>query len=452
MIRNIRQICGVTALVGMLTASSLAAQPLRSTSTRVAPPKAPPIQPLQWSLLPSWMTLRMELRGRTEDQTAYNYMTGNGRVYELTRVRGAMTIRPVSWFTGFVQFHDTHALGLPLHEVAANMRDTFDFRQGYADFHHKAAHLIVGRQLLIFGDQRVVGISNWTNNSRSWDGADLRIGGKNRVDLFTTSVVTIYPTSLDKHGAGLTFHGVEGNINTLLPQTSLQPFVLIRREPFVTSQQHIHGSENEVTPGIYFASQLPGHFDTSGTGDFQRGSYSNDSIHAGAAILRGGYTLARSSWAPHLVLEYKYATGNAHRNPNRISTYDQQYPSNHNAFGLTDLFGFRNIKERRASLSMQPARHAFVLLQAESLHVASVMDDVYSGSGSASVKPPVTGFASDDIGTEFDASGRYLYKKHFLLQAGQGHFFPGALMTHNQHGAPLTLMYFQIGYRYSVHH
>src|SRR5579875_2967373 len=86
MIRNIRQICGVTALVGMLTTSSLAAQPLRSTSTRVAPPKAPPIQLLQWSLLPSWMTLRMELRGRTEDQTAYNYMTGNGRVYELTRV------------------------------------------------------------------------------------------------------------------------------------------------------------------------------------------------------------------------------------------------------------------------------------------------------------------------------------------------------------------------------
>ncbi|WP_169305972.1 MULTISPECIES: alginate export family protein [Acidobacterium] len=452
MIRNIKQLCCMTAIVGMVTVPALNGQPLHSHSPRAIPPKSAPFQPLKWDMLPPWMTLQMELRGRTEDQTAYNYISGNGRVYELTRVRGSVTMRPASWFTGYVQFHDTHALGLPLHEVAANMRDTFDFRQGYANFHYRAAQLIVGRQLLIFGDQRVVGISNWTNNSRSWDGADLRIGKKNRIDLFTTSVVTVHPTSLDTHGAGLTFHGVEGNINTLVRGTSLQPFVLIRREPLVTSQQKIKGAENEVTPGIYFSSKLPYHFDASGTGDFQRGSYSNDSIHAGAAIIRGGYTLARSSWAPHLVLEYKYATGNSHRNPDRISTYDQQYPSNHNAFGLTDLFGFRNIKERRASLSLLPMRSAFVLLQAESLHVASVMDDVYSGSGSASVKPPMMGFASDDIGTEFDASGRYLFKKHFLLQAGQGHFFPGALMTHNQHGAPLTLMYFQVGYRYSVHH
>lgn len=452
MMRHTRQALYSTVALGLLAVSQLHGQPLPKHSSAVIPPKAAPIQSLQWDSLPPWMTLQMELRGRTEDQTAYGYTTGNERIYELTRVRGSMTLHPASWFTGYMQFHDTHALGLPLHEVASNMRDTFDFRQGYADFHYKAAQLIVGRQLLIFGDQRVVGISNWTNNSRSWDGADLRIGAKNRVDLFTTSVVTIHPTSLDTHGAGLTFHGVEGNINSLIQGTSLQPFLLVRRLPLVTSQQKIKGPETEVTPGIYFNSKLPDHFDASGTGDFQRGSYSNDSIHAGAAILRGGYGFAKVPWSPHLQLEYKYATGNPHRNPGRISTYDQQYPSNHNAFGLTDLFGFENIKERRANLSFLAAHSLFVLLQAESLHVAATEDNVYAGSGSAAVKAPTAGFASDDIGTEFDASARYVFKKHYLLQAGQGHFFPGALMTHNQHGAPLTLIYFQIGYRYSVHH
>jgi hypothetical protein len=76
---------------------------------------------------------------------------------------------------------DTHALGLPLRDVASNMRDVFDFRQGYLNFHYVSAQLFVGRQELKFGDERVVGISDWTNNSRTWDGADLRIGAKDRI-------------------------------------------------------------------------------------------------------------------------------------------------------------------------------------------------------------------------------------------------------------------------------
>jgi hypothetical protein len=71
--------------------------------------------------------------------------------------------------------------------------------------------------------------------------------------------------------------------------------------------------------------------------DQQRGSDSNDSIHAGAGVIRGGYV---------------YATGNPHTNPFRIGTYDQQYPSNHNAFGLVDLFGFQNMKQDRLNLSL----------------------------------------------------------------------------------------------------
>jgi hypothetical protein len=51
------------------------------------------------------------------------------------------------------------------------------------------------------------------NNSRTWDGFFGHFGDgtdKNNVDVFSTSVVTVHPTSLDTHGAGLTFHGVYG--------------------------------------------------------------------------------------------------------------------------------------------------------------------------------------------------------------------------------------------------
>jgi hypothetical protein len=332
------------------------------------------------------------------------------------------------------------------------MRDTFDFRQGYLDFHYKSAQLFVGRRELRFGDERVVGISDWTNNSRTWDGADLRIGAKNRIDLFTTSVVIVYPTSLDKHGAGLTFHGAEGNIQSLLPKTSIQPFVLIRALPRVISQQNRPGTETEVTFGSYWDTALPHGFSSSGTGDLQRGSYSNDSIHAGAAIIRGGYAAANLPWKPHIEGEYDYATGNPHTNPFRIGTYDQQYPSNHNAFGLVDLFGFRNIKQDRLNFSLAPKENFLLLFQGESLHVASIRDGVYTGTGSSLFKAPAGGFLHDDVGSGFDASAKYIFDQSFVANIGVGRFFPGYVMTSTGYGAPLTLAYLQFTYRFKVDH
>ena len=415
------------------------------------PEKEGKLQSLHSRDLPSWMKFDMELRGRTEAQTSLGYVSGKDRTYELTRVRGGITLTPCHWLTAYAQFHDTHALGLPVRDVASNMRDTFDLRQGFLDFHYESKiQFFAGRQELKFGDERTVGISDWTNNSRTWDGFDLRLGANNRVDIFSTSVVKVYPTSLDTHGAGLTFHGVEGNIASFVPNTSIQPFVLVRTSPRVLSQQGNPGQETEVTFGSYWSGELPHGFDISGTGDLQRGSYSDNSIHAGAAIVRVGYAAARVPGKPRIEGEYDYATGNPHRNPFRVGTYDQQYPSNHNAFGLVDLFGFENIKQDRLNLSLAPANNFFLLFQGGSLHVASTRDGVYSGDGSLLFAAPDGGFKRDGVGSEFDASAKYILRKSFVINAGVGHFFPGSVMTTAARGAPLTLGYFQLTYRFSV--
>jgi hypothetical protein len=141
---------------------------------------------------------------------------------------------------------------------------------------------------------------------------------------------------------------------------------------------------------------------------------------------------------------------NTHRDPARINTFDQQYPSNHNAFGLVDLFGFQNIKQYRLNMDLEPYRHLTLLFQAESLHVASRHDGLYSGAGSLFLNAPSAGFASDDIGTGFDASAKYVYHKYFVIQAGVGHLFPGRIMTNNSHGTPLTISWLQFTYRFKI--
>jgi hypothetical protein len=409
------------------------------------------VQQLEWSGVPKWATIDFQLRGRLEDQTSDNFISGNGQTYLLTRVYGGLQVRPTRWLTGYIQFIDTHALGLPLKYVAANQRDVFDDRQAYLEFHLKQVKVFAGRQELKYGSERLVGISDWTNNSRTWDGFLGRIGDKNRLDVFSTSVVAVHPSSLDNHGAGLTFHGAVGTIGTWVPNVVIQPFVYIKAFPRVEGTTGVFGTQTTVTPGAEVAGNLRG-FDFDALGALQRGSYADKSIDAAAGFVKAGYNATKLPWKPRLRGEYDYASGNPQGDPLRMGTFDQQYPSNHNAFGLTDLFGFQNIKQERVNLDLIPLKHLSVLIQEESLQVASRFDNVYSGSAGTTVKAPATGFLSGDIGHEFDASGKYVFRDYLVLNVGVGHFSPGTLMGENAHGAPLTLAYYGLTYRFKVDH
>lgn len=411
------------------------------------------VEPFKLNNFPKWATLDVQIRERGENQSSDGYVSGNDAVYDLSRIWGGLEVRPSKHFLAYMQFMDLHALGLPLKYVSANMRDDFDDRQAFLEFHSKNVKIIAGRQELRYGEERLVGISNWTNNSRTWDGFLGRIGDKNRLDLFSTSVVAVHAESLDKHGAGLTFHGAVGTLTTLVPHTVLMPFVYVKALPVVTSQQTIKGTETEWTPGVEASGKYGSGFYFETLGALQRGSYANDSISAGAGYAKVGYTAEKIDWKPRLTGEYKYASGNPNKTTSstRIGTFDQQYPSNHNAFGMTDLFGFENIKMERLHLDMAPAKGLTLLIEQEWMRVATVHDSVYSGSASATVKAPTAGFLSDDIGREFDASGQYAFLHNNLTaNFGIARFSPGALMIKNAHGANLTEGHFGLTYKFNV--
>src|ERR1700761_9766470 len=103
---NGKHICGTLVALFLV--------PFAAAQYQDYPQHAGQVQPLSTSLMPSWMSIDMALRGRTEGQTAINYISGNGYGYELTRAWGGLQVRPTSWLTGYAQFMDSHALGLPL--------------------------------------------------------------------------------------------------------------------------------------------------------------------------------------------------------------------------------------------------------------------------------------------------------------------------------------------------
>jgi hypothetical protein len=326
------------------------------------------------------------------------------------------------------------------------MHDTFDLREGWAQLHLQHVKLYIGRQELKFGGERLVGVSDFSNNSRTFDGVDLRLGEKNTVDVFSTSVVITHPTSLDKHGGGLTFHGAYGRFSAGNEQTSVQPFVFIKALPHLRSSRGRLGDELAATFGVEVQGNIHRIFEFDSLAALQRGSFAGDSVKAGAVYIKLFYALPHLFWSPRLGGEYDWASGNSALPSNTVGTFDQQYPSNHNAFGLGDIFGFQNIRETRASLDLAPAEHLTLLIQAEALNLASVHDALYASAGTPLGKMPTGGFLSDRIGFGVDASAKYVFRQALVWNAGVGRLqgastLRSAGLAQNQTYAYLSLTY-----------
>ena len=397
---------------------------------------------LAWNELPSWMTIGLETRSRTEGQTSFGYVQNADRTYDLTRALGSVEVRPNSHITGYMQFIDTHALGLPLHTVSSNMRDVFDLHQGWLNIHATAGRVpisvISGRQELRFGSERIIGVSDWSNNSRTWDGFDLRIGDRNRVDLFTTSVVTVHPSSLDLHGAGLTFHGAYAQLTHFIPHVHLSPYVLFHdvrvlspvcRESRAAKRRddlRIRGPRQAAG-----APLLPGQRGAAARKLRQRLD-SRGSRHFGEALLqlrpqRSCRGIRASERGVRLCHGQRSQQSHYGTRPTTSSILQTTTPL------ATSISSATRTSARSAiNLDLAPTPSFTLLVQGGFLNVAERKDSVYSSSGSATIKAPTAGFASSVIGQEFDVSGKYVFHDYLVANVGVGHLFPGALLLEEQ--------------------
>src|ERR1700738_489440 len=87
-------ICCASCRSGRVRAISISAEPRNDTFEQYidCPQVRGETQPLTEHKLPSWMTLDGKLRSRTEDQTALSLLPGQGKFYELERIRGGMHV------------------------------------------------------------------------------------------------------------------------------------------------------------------------------------------------------------------------------------------------------------------------------------------------------------------------------------------------------------------------
>ena len=106
-----------------------------------------------------------------------------------------------NWFSAYTEAQDSRAFGYNTHPVPANVADSLGLRQAYVSLGdvENGWALRVGRQELSFGEERLVGASNWSNVGRTFDAVRMIFNSPGfRLDAFASSVVV--PTPPDSTG------------------------------------------------------------------------------------------------------------------------------------------------------------------------------------------------------------------------------------------------------------
>jgi hypothetical protein len=410
-----------------------------------------PINKLDRSL-PSWFHIGGQYRGRLEGPTGIGF-TGTNDFYYLDRLRVKLALKPKDGLLFYGEVQDSRIF-FNHHIANANpYEDKWTLWQAYSQVGSSEtgwADALAGRQVLRFGDERVIGPSEWLNVGRTFNVArvDLHHPGY-EVSVFASSVVP--GDSSDLHNAlpGNNLYGVYGSFQNIVPKADFEPYVLWRVAPSNAELPETlnRGHLNEVTMGLHWKGDLPSDFNYDTEFDGQTGSLGASSISAWAGYASVGKTFRKVAAAPHIFLEGNYASGTKNPKGHEWNTFDELYPSNHDKLGFADLVGRRNLVHFRTGVEEEPTKKWKLKQQFESYWLATSNDNFYASSGAISVAAHPG--ASRHIGNEFDMVAEYAVNKGLNFGFGYARMFAGQFLNQTTPGHDYSYPYAYFEYNFS---
>ena len=405
----------------------------------------------EWPTLSHW-DLGGQVRARYEYHEGYGIAGTPGAVdfspntpvnsYLLLREKVHLGYKS-DWFGAYAEGRDSSS-----HEDKRNPNpeaDTFDLHQGYITVGNGSEFPLtgkVGRQELAYGDERLVGASDWGNLGRVFDAAKLRFEQKSLwVDAFVGRVVLPNDDQFNQPNYYDWFSGAYASTK-LVPNQVTDLYFLARNvqresagEITTTTPNGAATARDIYTIGLRVKSlpnTLKG-FDYSGEFAGQFGNFAGSADgprldhRAFAAHVGGGYTLSDCSTQPRLGLEYNFASGDSDPNDDQHGTFENLFPTNHRFYGYMDFFSWQNIHDVRLNAALKPLTKLTLTLDYHLFWLADTQDYFYQVNGA----PRRTGGyginpqAGNYVGSEIDVIATYAVTKFASLQAGYGHFFAG---------------------------
>jgi hypothetical protein len=401
--------------------------------------------------LPKWISFGWEERFRYEGYHNSGFKLNNGDSYLLVRSRLLMTIRPSAWFKVSAQVQDARPFMQKPPWGPPNL-NAWDLKLAYAEFGDPERQWIsvrVGRQLINYNNT-IIADSEWRGQGRSYDAVVTNLHYfRYRLGVFAASAVVPLAQGISHHQEGNNIYGAYGGIDHLIPNSSIEPFVLWRVQPSVaieTTAGVKTGRQDEKAYGIRFKGVAIRGLDYTAQWIGEHGHDGPNGIAAWGTTLGAGYRVDRLWAKPRVFWQYDYASGDKNPTDGTHGTFDTMYPTAHDRFGITDQFGWQNIIAQRVGLTIEPRHRWTVTGQYLDFWLASATDALYNTSGVAIVRD-ATGKSGTHIGHEADVYTWYELNRHVNVGVGLGHIFGGQFLEKTTKGPNYNYPYFAVNFK-----
>jgi hypothetical protein len=340
-----------------------------------------------------------------------------------------------------------------------------DVHQAYLFFgNHKEFPLSVklGRQELVYGDQRLVGHFRWNNNARTFDA--LKVRWQNAlfgVDVFTGGLVYNDHKNLNKSNSQDHFSGAYFNFPTLAKNEIVEAYLFARNVERgivtdnwsgVAAPFRFPGAQDLYTAGLRIRSKplAYGAWDYGVEAMHQFGNrtavFPATTVAAALAaprlkqdayalVLQGGYTWTEHPWQPRLGVLYSYASGDKSSADGTSQTFQNLFATTHLHYGYMDLNSLQNLNDLRLVFSAKPRANISLAAEMHFQRLDQTTDFWYNvagvprnftgaavGSGGGFRINPAYG---KSLGTEIDLIAGWTFRPYAQIEAGVARYYRG---------------------------
>ncbi len=349
--------------------------------------------------------------------------------------------------------------GLAERDGPMDLHQAFVFIGNHKEF---PVSLKLGRQELVYGDQRLVGHLRWNNNARTFDA--LKVRWQNAlfgVDVFTGGLVYNDHNNLNKSNSQDHFSGAYFNFPTLAKNEIVEAYLLARNVERgiatdnwtgVSAPFRFPGAQDLYTAGLRVRSKplAYGPWDYGVELMHQFGNRTTVAPAATvaaalaaprlkqdayAAVLQGGYTWTENPWQPRLGVLYSYASGDKSSTDGSSETFQNLFATTHLHYGYMDLNSLQNLHDLRLVYSVKPRANISLAAEVHLQALDRTTDFWYNVAG---VPRNFTGAAvgsgggyrinpsySRKLGTEVDLIAAWTFKPYAQIEAAVARYFRG---------------------------
>lgn len=438
--------------------------------------------------------LRFEDRQDNFDFNSAAHSPTDGNWF-LQRFRAGLTWKSSADFSFQLQLQDVRELGSERPKVpfilGAEGNDALDLRiasVSWGDAKKSPVVFTLGRQVLSFGEERLVGPGDWNNFARTFDAGKLVwsvVPGKTTATAFVSSVVNIEGNNLgdgwkfDHSSSNDIFSGVY--VTTKLDATSVLDGYLLWRDK--KDNNPIYNAPTTAIPAAartaaaydigqdvftlgtrFFAPPKDGEFDSEFEGAWQWGHVNRQTTAATGSYAGSSPTLDQQAWAIHALVgytpkglpgklrfdvEYNVASGDTNRTDDKNGSFMTMFPSGHKWYGFMDVIGWKNLRETVATMRFTPLPKTAVRVDYHSFSLYSSQDAWYRKNGVATVRPlnAAAQNAPRDAGDELDLTFTWTPRPWATFDVGWSKFFAGSYLQATGAKSDASFFYLQTTFK-----